>query len=86
MNGRIVRLTPLEYGLLEVLLEAFPAEVLQEDLLTTVWGEHAAGRKGYLKLYVHYLRAKLGDDPDDPSIVNRHRNSNDGGAYRLELG
>ena len=85
INGRIVRLTPLEYSLLEHLLEAFPADVPYGELLMSVWGEQAMGHKNYLKLYVAYLRGKLGRGPGDPLIVNRRGTIYGEGGYRLEL-
>ncbi len=85
VNGRIVRLTPTEYSVLEILLNAFPAEVPKEMLLGSVWGEYAVERKAYLAAYVQRLRRKLDIHPGDPSIVTRRRDTFDAGAYRLVL-
>ena len=72
IGDRVVRLTPLEFELLRVLVENSPDLVAYDDLLTSVWGPHAASRKNYLKLYVYNLRSKLEDDPSrkpDPGLA-----------------
>jgi DNA-binding response OmpR family regulator len=60
-------LTPLEFRLLAALVN-HPNQVLShEQLIGQVWGDHDVGR-GRLKLYVGYLRRKLAQAPDPPSI------------------
>ena len=60
VDGELVALTPLEYRLLAVFVE-HPAQVLSPDqLLDLAWRDHAASRD-QVKLYVGYLRRKLGD-------------------------
>ena len=57
--GEAVRLTELEYKLLEALLLA-DGYVSREKLLNTVWGE--GFDPGIVNVYVHYLRTKLERD------------------------
>jgi len=62
--GRDVALTPLEFKLLSTFV-AHPNQVLtQEQLLDLVWGEARSGSRDQVKLYVGYLRRKLGDDAE----------------------
>ena len=65
--GRDVQLTPLEFKLLSAFVR-HPLQVLsREQLLELVWGSTQRASPDQVKLYVGYLRRKLG--PDDPSAV-----------------
>ncbi len=79
IGRRVVRLTSLEFEVLRVLVENAPRLVTYDDLLTAVWGAHATDKKNYLKLYVHYLRSKLEEDPSRPSLIVNERHQ----GYRL---
>jgi two-component system, OmpR family, KDP operon response regulator KdpE len=64
-NG-VVRLTPTEWHLLEVLLRN-PGKLLsQQQLLADVWGPGYADATGNLRLYMAQLRRKLEPDPPRP--------------------
>jgi two-component system KDP operon response regulator KdpE len=64
-NG-VVRLTPTEWHLLEVLLRN-PGKLLsQQQLLAEVWGPGYAEATGNLRLYMAQLRRKLEPDPARP--------------------
>jgi DNA-binding response OmpR family regulator len=61
VDGRAVSLTPLEFRLLATLV-GHPNQVLGRDQLRTlVWGDTSGVSPGQVKLYVGYLRRKLGD-------------------------
>ncbi|WP_298458088.1 response regulator [uncultured Cellulomonas sp.] len=78
-DGALVRLTPTEWNLLEVLVQSSGALVSQRDLLRDVWGlEHAPAH--YLRVYVAQLRRKLEADPSSP----RHLLTAPGVGYRFE--
>lgn len=60
VSGRPVSLTPLEYRLLTTFVR-LPNQVLShEQLLELVWGSSAGTSRDQVKLYVGYLRRKLG--------------------------
>jgi DNA-binding response OmpR family regulator len=60
VSGRPVALTPLEYRLLTTFVR-HPNQVLaHEQLLELVWGSSLAASRDQVKLYVGYLRRKLG--------------------------
>jgi len=62
VEGRAVSLTPLEYNLLEAFVR-HPNQVLSHDqLLELTWEEPDAVARDQVKLYVGYLRKKLGGD------------------------
>jgi two-component system KDP operon response regulator KdpE len=78
--GAVVRLTPTEWGLLEMLVRAPGRLVTQQDLLHEVWGPSYGRETNYLRVYVGGLRKKLEDDPAHP----RHLITEPGMGYRFE--
>jgi DNA-binding response OmpR family regulator len=60
VGGENVQLTPLEFRLLTAFVR-HPSQVLShEQLIELAWGEAARASRAQLKLYVGYLRRKLG--------------------------
>jgi DNA-binding response OmpR family regulator len=61
-RGLPVRLTPLEFRLLDALAR-HPRQVLSaEQLIERCWGHEAGVSRDQVKLYVSYVRKKLGQD------------------------
>ena len=59
----------MEYRLLACLASA-PGKVLtHQTLMSRVWGVEYVDSKHYLRVYVRYLREKLEDDPNEPSLI-----------------
>jgi two-component system KDP operon response regulator KdpE len=79
--GEVVRLTPTEWGLLEMLVRTPGRLVSQRDLLHEVWGPTYGRETNYLRVYVGALRKKLEDDPSAP----RHLITEPGMGYRFEV-
>jgi len=64
-RGLPVRLTPLEFRLLDAFAR-HPGQVLSADqLIEHCWGHEAGVSRDQVKLYVSYVRKKLGQDSDD---------------------
>ena len=85
-NGTITGgMIPKMEGCIEVVEAGVEAVVIingkvpHSVLLSSVWGESPLGDTGQLRVYVGYLRNKLGDDPADPRYVCNHW----GVGYRL---
>jgi two-component system KDP operon response regulator KdpE len=79
-GGDVVRLTPTEWHLLEVLVR-HPGKLLsQRQLLTEVWGPGYETAQGNLRVYMGQLRRKLEPDPSRP----RHLLNEPGMGYRFE--
>lgn len=78
-DGTVVRLTPTEWGLLEVLVRHPGRLVSQQDLLHEVWGPSYGRETNYLRVYVAGLRKKLEEDPATP----RHLVTEPGMGYRF---
>ena len=67
-GGDQVSLTPLEFRLLTPFVQN-PNQVLShEQLLELVWGDERAAERDQVKLYVGYLRRKLGVSESDSPI------------------
>ena len=69
MNGEQVQLTPTEYRLLEA-MATNPGKLLTHKwLLERVWGPAYGDANHYVRIYVQYVRRKLGDDPGRPTYI-----------------
>jgi DNA-binding response OmpR family regulator len=77
-----VRVTRLEFRLLQLLLAHAGQVVHTERLLAHVWGHKGGGDRQVLKQLVHRLRLKLGDSPEAGGRVENVP----GVGYRLEPG
>jgi DNA-binding response OmpR family regulator len=80
LDGREVRLTPIEYKLLQALLE-FPGRVFTRDqLLAHVYAfDEAVVVDRTIDVHIGKLREKLGDDPVRPRYIQTVR----GVGYKL---
>ncbi|PKQ28348.1 MAG: DNA-binding response regulator [Candidatus Anoxymicrobium japonicum] len=78
VRGRQVRLTPIEYRILEVLLMRPGKVVGREKMLDVVWGGYyGSGRT--LDVHIRHLREKIERDPARPVYVTTVR----GTGYKL---
>jgi two-component system KDP operon response regulator KdpE len=68
-DGADVRLSPTEWGLLEVLARNRGQPVTQRQLLQEVWGEQHQTEASYLRVYLARLRGKLESDPARPRYL-----------------
>jgi two-component system KDP operon response regulator KdpE len=78
-DGVPVRLTRMEYRLLDTLAQSLGRPVPHQLLLSTVWGPEYVGDSHYLRVYMGYLRRKLEEEPRQP----RYLLSEWGIGYRL---
>jgi two-component system KDP operon response regulator KdpE len=78
-NGAPVRLTPIEYRLLAMLLASSGKVLTHRNLLREVWGPAFVESNHYLRIYVSRLRQKLENDPAQP----RHFLTETGVGYRF---
>ena len=79
--GRPIALTPTEFRLLAALARRAGDVVSRTELLSEVWGAASPEIGERLRLYVCYLRQKLGDGPGPPSLLLSRR----GSGYQLAL-
>jgi DNA-binding response OmpR family regulator len=80
-DGPPIRLTMLEFRLMQILLANAGHTVPAERILRHVWGARPYGDRQHLKQLVHRLRQKLERDPADP----RHLCTDAGIGYCLRV-
>jgi two-component system KDP operon response regulator KdpE len=78
-DGEDVRLTPIEWGLLNALVTRPGRLVPQQQLLHEVWGPAYDKETHYLRVYMANLRRKLEADPSRP----QHLITEPGMGYRF---
>jgi len=78
--GADVHLTPLEWGIVEVLVRHPGKLVSQRQLLQEVWGPQYERETNYLRLYLAQIRRKLEPEPSQP----RYFVTEPGMGYRFE--
>jgi two-component system, OmpR family, KDP operon response regulator KdpE len=77
--GNEMRLTRIEYKLLQILIQHADRVVTQRQLLNEVWGPRHSEQSHYLRVYMAQLRRKLEADSSRP----RHLRTEPGVGYRL---
>ena len=75
-----MHLTPLEWGIVEVLVKHPGKLVGQRQLLQEVWGPQYESETNYLRLYLAQIRRKLEPNPSQP----RYFVTEPGMGYRFE--
>jgi len=73
VRGETIKLRPTEYRLLLHLVENAGWIILQETLLSKVWGPEYRDDNQLLRLYVTYLRKKIEPDPAHPKYILTER-------------
>ncbi len=79
-SGQMVRLTPIEYNLLQVLVTHAGKVVTHHQLLQAVWGNRE-GKPHALRVHISNLRNQLETDPGRPHYIL----TEPGVGYRLCL-
>ena len=79
VGEREVRLTPIEYHLLAVLVKHAGKVLTHRQLLHEVWGPEYGDEHHYVRVYVAQLRRKIEADPARP----RYLRTEPGVGYRL---
>jgi two-component system KDP operon response regulator KdpE len=80
LRKKDVRLSPMQYELLSVLVHHAGRVVRQDQLMKEVWGEDRDVTPEALRIFVHQLRHKIEPDPVRP----RSLKTEPGVGYRLE--
>jgi len=73
VDGRQVKLTPIEYKLLYQLTRNAGQVLMHDQLLTNIWGPEYLGELDYLRIYVRRLREKLEPNPQQPVQILTER-------------
>jgi DNA-binding response OmpR family regulator len=79
IRGNIIHLTPKEFNLLGVLSRNAGRVITRTELVKEAWGPEYGDAIDSLKLYIHYLRQKVEEDPQHPTYILTSR----GVGYRF---
>ena len=69
VNGKRVRLTPLEFRLLALLIENAGHVLSHRQLLEKVWGWEYTDDVDYVRIYILHLRQKIEPHPTQPKYI-----------------
>lgn len=77
--GEEVKLTPIEYSLLRLLVTHAGKVLTHRQLLSEIWGPNAGEQTHYLRVHVAHLREKIEENPSQPELII----TESGVGYRL---
>jgi DNA-binding response OmpR family regulator len=69
INGERVRLTPIEFRLLALLMPNAGRILTHRQLLEGVWGWEYIDDVDYVRIYIWHLRQKIEPDPAQPKYI-----------------
>ena len=69
VNGDKVKLTPIEFRLLTLLLENAGRILTHQQLLEKVWGWEYVDDLDYVRIYISHLRRKIEPEPTLPKYI-----------------
>lgn len=69
IKGKRLHLTPIEYGILVILMRRAGQVVNHDELLRSVWGDQYRGDYSVLRVNISRLRQKLEDNPRRPTYI-----------------
>ncbi|MEO1286362.1 MAG: response regulator transcription factor, partial [Chloroflexota bacterium] len=69
IHGAKLHLTPIEYGILVMLMRQAGQVVSHEDLLSSVWNDEYKDDFSVLRVNISRLRQKLEDNPRRPTYI-----------------
>ena len=68
-NGRLVRMTRMEFQLLRYFVDHRGATLSRDELSREVWGYSSSARTRTVDMHVARLRQKIEDDPRNPQRI-----------------
>lgn len=80
VRGEDVNLTPTEFRILHVLVEAEGSVVSVEDIFEKVWGR-SRDNQSLIETHIYNLRRKIEEDPSSPKIILTIRDA----GYRFNV-
>jgi DNA-binding response OmpR family regulator len=69
IRGKRLHLTPIEYGILAMLMRKAGKVVTHDDLLRAVWGDTYRGDYSVLRVNISRLRQKVEENPRRPTYI-----------------
>jgi two-component system, OmpR family, KDP operon response regulator KdpE len=71
-SGLEISLTPIEFRLLELLIQQPGQAVPHSVLATNLWGQETEAHRKHLRVIIRGLRGKIEDDPSQPEYLITH--------------
>ncbi len=71
--GRAVKLSPKEFGLLELFLRKWGRALTRDEILNAVWGYDSFAGPRSIDRFVTTLRGKIEPDPHNPTFIHTVR-------------
>lgn len=81
VDGRPVKLTPTEYGLLRLFVQHAGRILTHGQILREVWGPNVEEDTNYVRVYITGLRKKIEENPRMPELIM----TEPGVGYRLRV-
>lgn len=69
VKNKAVKLTPVEFKLLDYLVDNIDKVLTFEQILFNVWGNTYQGNKDYVHVYISHLRRKIEPNPKTPRYI-----------------
>ncbi|MGD2027277.1 MAG: response regulator transcription factor [Anaerolineales bacterium] len=69
VNGKYIKLTPVEFRLLIYLTSNAGRALSFEEILINVWGHEYLGSDDYVHVYISHLRNKIEEDVKNPKYI-----------------
>lgn len=69
VDGDIVSLTPVEYGILKLLMTNLNRVLSSEEIYEKVWNDEAISGDGVVAVHIRHLREKIEIDPSNPRYI-----------------
>ena len=69
VDGDPVSLTPMEYGILKLLMENPGKVYSSKEIYRIVWQEEPMGNEGAVSVHIRHLREKIEIDPGNPRYI-----------------
>ncbi len=69
VDGKPVKLTPIEFRLLALLLQNTGRILMHQQILEKVWGWEYVDDLDYVRIYISHLRRKIEPDPALPKYI-----------------
>ena len=68
-NGERIKLTQVEFGIMQLFLENTDKALSREEILDTVWGKDYFGELKIVDVNIRRLRLKIEDDTTNPTYI-----------------
>lgn len=81
LKGKKVFLTPKEFELIELLLTDVDRTFMTDEIINHLWPDNKRATKSDLYQYMHLLRKKIEEDPNNPQWIMTVK----GFGYRLNI-